>query len=102
MVVDGSHGSFPFTGTFRLPFVLRALPIPDGKGGTVNMPCGPTFPCDAIAFGGAPTPLNLMDRYDLVAATRPLYLLDDLATIVPVQSAEFGGGWATVKFEISF
>jgi hypothetical protein len=93
---------FPFTGTFRLPFVLNALPVPDGNGGTVKMPCGPALPCDLAAFGGAPTPLNPMDRYDLVAGTRPLYLLDDMASIVPVESSEFGGGWATVRFEINF
>ena len=102
MSVDGAKGAIPFTGVFRLPFVLRALPVPDGKGSTVNVPCGPSLPCDAIAFGGTPTPLNPLALYDLIAATRPLYLLDDMATIVPVQSSEFGGGWATVRFEISF
>jgi hypothetical protein len=101
-VSDGRGSTFPFTGTFRLPFVLRALPIPDGAGGTVSIPCGPSLPCDTVAFGGAPTPLDPMSNYDLVAATRPLYLMDDLATIVPLKSDEFGYGWAMVKFEISF
>ena len=99
---DGLGGTFPFTGTFRLPFVLMSLPIPDGTGGTVSVACGPSLPCDAVAFGGAPTPLNPMSNYNLIAATRPLYLMDDLTTVVPIQSGEFGYGWAMVKFEISF
>jgi hypothetical protein len=98
MRINGARGSIPFTGTFRLPFVLTSLP--DGQGGTV--PCGPTVPCDLVAFGGLPLPLQPMERYDLVKATRPLYLLDDLANIVPVQASEFGVGWAAVKFEINF
>ena len=102
MMIDRNRAAIPFTGTFRLPFVLTALPVPDGHGGTLQMPCGPTFPCDAIAFAGAPAPLNPMERYDLAAATRPLYLLDDMQSIVPVRASEFGAGWATVKFEISF
>lgn len=28
--IEGAKGAIPFTGTFRLPFVLRALPVPDG------------------------------------------------------------------------
>src|SRR5262249_25493590 len=99
---DGRGSTFAFTGTFRLPFVLTALPMSDGAGGTVSEVCGPSLPCDAVAFGGAPTPLNPMSNYNLVAATRPLYLMDDLATLVPLQASEFGYGWAMVKFEISF
>jgi hypothetical protein len=72
----------PFTGTFRLPFVL---PYPD-----------------VAVFGAAPLPLNPMDRYDVTQTTRPLYLLDDMQQIMPVQASEFGAGYATVKFEISF
>jgi hypothetical protein len=101
-LVDDRGVTSPFTGTFRLPFVLTSLPVPDGKGGSVSMGCGATLPCDAVAFGGAPTPLNPMTNYDLVAATRPVYLLDDMASVVPLTSGEFGYGWAMVKFEISF
>ena len=73
----------PFTGTFRLPFVLQ-------------MP-------DAALFGNQlPLPLTPMDRYDVTQMTRPLYLLDDMQNIEAVESSEFGGGWATVKFEINF
>jgi hypothetical protein len=100
-LTDGQGGAVPFTGTFRLPFVLRSLSVPT-PGGVVVTPCGPELPCDATAFGNAPTPLNPMSFYDLVAATRPLYLLDDLVSTVPVQSGEFGAGWAAVKFEITF
>jgi hypothetical protein len=103
MRINGTRGAIPFTGTFRLPFVLNSLPVPDGQGGTVEVPCGPmTMPCDASLFGPLPLPLQPMERYDLVTGTRPLYLMDDLANIVPVQSSEFGAGWAAVKFEISF
>jgi hypothetical protein len=102
LTIDGAQGAIPFTGTFRLPFVMNSLPVPDGKGGNLQIPCDKNFPCDAMAFGGAPTPLNPMDRYDLVGSTRPLYLLDDLQTVLPVESSEFGGGWATVRFEIAF
>ena len=72
----------PFTGTFRLPFVL---PVPD-----------------AALFGAMPLPLNPMDNYDVTKTTRPLYLLDDMKNVDAVESSEFGAGWATVKFEISF
>jgi hypothetical protein len=72
----------PFTGTFRLPFVL---PVPD-----------------AALFGALPLPLTPMDRYDVTKMTRPLYLLDDMQNIEAVESSEFAGGWATVKFEINF
>jgi hypothetical protein len=77
-----SSAAFPFTGTFRLPFVL---PVPD-----------------QALFGDALLPLAPMDRYDLTRTTRPLYLLDDMANVMPVQASEFGAGWATVKFEINF
>jgi hypothetical protein len=33
--------------------------------------------------------------------TRPFYLLDT-GDMQPVQSSEFGAGWAAVKFEINF
>lgn len=79
---DRNGGAFPFTGTFRLPFVL---PVPD-----------------QALFGNAPLPLTPMDRYDITRTTRPLYLLDDMANVMPVQASEFGAGWATVKFEINF
>jgi hypothetical protein len=101
-LVDDRGATFPFTGTFRLPFVLTSLPMPDGNGGSVSMACGDALPCDAVAFGGAPTPLNPMSNYNLVAATRPVYLLDDMASVVPLTSGEFGYGWAMVKFEINF
>lgn len=82
MVLPSRGGTFPFTGTFRLPFVL---PAPD-----------------AALFADLPLPLNPMDNYDVTQTTRPVYLLDDMQNIEPVQAREFGGGWATVKFEISF
>ena len=93
--------SSPFTGTFRLPFVISGLGA-DGKPCTPSGGDATCFPVnDAFFFGSAPTPLNPMDRYDLVNATRPLYLQDD-GSVDAVESSEFGGGWATVKFEISF
>lgn len=101
-LTDDRGGTFPFRGTFRLPFVLTSLPVPDGSGGTVWMPCGAALSCDQLAFAGTPTPLSPMSNYDLVAATRPVYLLDDLATVVPVAAFEYGYGWAMVKFEIDF
>jgi hypothetical protein len=101
-LADDQGGTFPFTGTFRLPFVLTSLPLADGNGRTVSVQCGAALPCDAMAFGGAATPLSPMSNYNLVAATRPLYLLDDLATVVPLMPNEFGYGWGMVKFEISF
>jgi len=97
--------SYPFAGTFRLPFVLASpLVLPNGQGGVIQVPCGavPLPGCDAVIFSGAPTPLNPMEHYDLVNTTRPLYLMDDMQNIAPVQAAEFGGGWAAVKFEIRF
>jgi len=105
ITAQGLKGGIPFKGTFRLPFQLTSpLVFPDGKGGTVEIPCGasPLPGCDAAIFGAAPTPLNPMERYDLVNATRPLYLMDDMKNIAPTASSEFGGGWAAVKFEISF
>jgi hypothetical protein len=109
MRINGTRNAIPFTGIFRLPFVLTSLPVPDGKGATVDMECGPTFPCDQVAalagLFGVPAPalpLSPMQRYDLTTGTRPLYLLDDFVSIVPVQASEFGAGWAAVKFEISF
>jgi hypothetical protein len=93
--------STPFTGTFRLPFVIAGVTAAGGV--CTPSPADPTcFPVnDGVFFGGMPTPLNPMERYDLNAATRPLYMLDD-GNVVPLQSSEFGAGWATVKFEINF
>ena len=78
----GTFKSSPFTGTFRLPFVL---PMPD-----------------AAVFGALPLPLTPMDHYDVTKTTRPVYLLDDMKNIDAVEASEFGAGWATVKFEIGF
>jgi len=105
LTAQGTKGGVPFKGTFRLPFQLTSpLVVPDGMGGTITIPCGasPLPGCDSVIFGAGPTPLNPMERYDLVNATRPLYLMDDMSNIAPLQSSEFGGGWAAVKFEISF
>ena len=91
----------PFHGTFRLPFVIAGVTA-NGAActqGPKNPACVPVN--DAFFFGALPTPLNPMERYDLTTATRPLYLLDD-GNVVPVGPSEFGGGWAAVKFEISF
>lgn len=93
--------TIPFTGTFRLPFVIAGV---TAKGGVCTpAPTDPTcFPVnDAAFFSGVPLPLTPMERYDLNAATRPLYMLDD-GNVFPVQSSEFGAGWAAVKFEINF
>jgi len=94
--------SIPFNGTFRLPFVIAGVRA-DGSTCTPD-PSDPTcFPVnDAALFGPLPLPLTPMERYDVTKMTRPLYLLDDMHNIVPVQSSEFGAGWAAVKFEISF
>lgn len=91
----------PFQGTFRLPFVIAGVTAT----GSVCTPSPADPACfavnDAFFFGALPTPLNPMERYDLTAATRPLYMLDD-GNVVPVGASEFGGGWAAVKFEINF
>jgi hypothetical protein len=78
----GTWKTVPFSGTFRLPFVV---PVPD-----------------AALFSGLPLPLTPMDHYDVTRTTRPLYLLDDMQNMAPVEAREFGGGWATVRFEINF
>jgi hypothetical protein len=91
----------PFTGTFRLPFVIAGVTAAGGVC-TPSPKDATCFPVnDAFFFGGAATPLQPMERYDLTTATRPLYMSDD-GSVVPVGSSEFGGGWAAVKFEINF
>jgi hypothetical protein len=105
---NGSRGaSFPFTGTFRLPFVMSGLKV-DGSGictpSLTDAACWPMNDSGFFTtFYGAvpPLPLAQMERYDLSKMTRPFYLLDT-GDMQPVQSSEFGAGWAAVKFEINF
>jgi hypothetical protein len=93
--------AFPFTGTFRLPFVIKGVQA-DGSPCTPGAEAPGCFPLnDAAVFGALPLPLTPMERYDLTQTTRPLYLQND-GSVLPVQSSEFGGGWAAVKFEIGF
>jgi len=106
----------PFTGTFRLPFVISGLKVDgsgtciiDGHGGPPPSPgeatCLPVNDETFWAINGMaapPLPLTPMDRYDLTTTTRPFFLLNDMKNIVPVQASEFGAGWAAVKFEIDF
>jgi len=88
MVLAGGGGTVPFTGTFRLPFVL---PYPDaylsGPYGWGPLPLTP-FPADTCTAQGS--------------CTRPLYLADDMSSVFPVGAQEYGLGYATVKFEITF
>jgi hypothetical protein len=111
MRINGARGFIPFTGTFRLPFVLTSpLQVPDGVGGVIDIPCGSPVGCDDTAawlgfYGPQPPALPLApwnpNRYPLTNGTRPLYLLDN-GMVAPVKAEEFGAGWAAVKFEINF
>jgi hypothetical protein len=107
MVINGTRGAFPFSGTFRLPFVVQGVK-PDYSGFCTPGGAVACWPLNDAAYftmwQGAvpPLPLNPMDHYDLTVMTRPLYLMDDGRTMVPVTANEFGGGWAAVRFEISF
>ncbi len=94
MVLDGNGGTVPFTGTFRLPFVL--------PGGDALL---------AAVFGWGPLPLTPFPTkfYDdqasscpsgIASCSRPLYLGSDGP--LPVAAEEYGLGWPTVRFEISF
>lgn len=92
MVLDGG-GTVPFTGTFRLPFVL---PYPDaGLFHGLPLPLAP-FPTKFYTdqLGTCPTG-------DTNSCTRPLYLGDN-GSPFPAQAEEYGLGWPTVRFEITF
>ena len=105
--LDNSGGNVPFTGTFRLPFVIEGIDMTNGQPCTpaadnaVCMPVGDDLFWKLSGVPTPPLPLTPMERYDLTRMTRPFYLLDD-GNIVPVGASEFGGGWAAVKFEIKF
>lgn len=93
MVLDGAGGTVPFTGTFRLPFVL---PHPDSKVfRRAPLPLTP-FPTKFYADQGFCTTAD-----PLRSCTRPLYLSDNF-TPFPVEAEEYGLGWPTVRFEITF
>ena len=105
--LDGVSNNVPFKGTFRLPFVIEGINVTNGQPCTpsaadpVCLPVGDDLFWQLSGVPTPPLPLQPMERYDLTRMTRPLYLLDD-GGIVPVGSSEFGGGWAAVKFEITF
>ncbi len=105
--LDGVSGNVPFSGTFRLPFVIEGINVTNGQPCTpsatdpVCMPVGDDLFWQLSGVPAPPLPLQPMERYDLARMTRPFYLLDD-GNIVPVGASEFGGGWAAVKFEIKF
>ena len=84
MKLDGVRGHVPFTGTFRLPFVLG---YPDAYL--------------SGAYGWGPLPLTPFP-FSTDASTRPLYLGDDMQSLLPVQASEYGLGYPTVRFEIKF
>ena len=104
MVLDGNGGTVPFTGTFRLPFVLPCLQLPDD-----TLLCGDASL--AAVFGWGPLPLTPFPTkfYDqagncqsgIASCSRPLYLGSD-GSPLPVAAEEYGLGWPTVRFEISF
>jgi hypothetical protein len=78
--VDGAEDGIPFTGTFRLPFVL---PV-----------CSDGTPA---ATGSCTAPATLTDL-----VTPPLYLGDNFVPFQVAQPGEFSLGEPTVRFEISF
>ena len=84
MHLDGVRKAVPFTGTFRLPFVL---PYPDAYM--------------SWAYGWGSLPLA-PSPFSTDKSTRPLYLGDDMQSLLPVQASEFGLGYPTVRFEIKF
>ena len=121
MKLDG-FGAAPFTGTFRLPFVLDKATM-DAAGANPTNPLYPlsqalTFffgddtPADArvaAILGWALLPLEPFPTKFYTGAcpgatascTRPLYL-DDSGNLLPVAADEYGRGYATVRFDITF
>ena len=105
MVLDANGGTVPFTGTFRLPFVLPCLQLPDD-----TLLCGDASL--AAVFGWGPLPLTpfptkfYTDQAStcpsgIASCSRPLYLGSG-GSPLPVAAEEYGLGWPTVRFEISF
>lgn len=105
MVLDGAGGTVPFSGTFRLPFILSQDPGGDAAlaalFGWGPLPLTP-FPTKFYAgqtMGGAPictTPVPTD------SCSRPLYLDDDFTTAIPVTAEEYGLGYPGVRFDITF
>lgn len=123
MVLDGGGGTVPFTGTFRLPFVLDKATVDKANPGDALYPLrqglilffGDDTPADAnvaalLGWGSLPlTPFPTKfytDQTDkcptgIVSCTRPLYLGSD-GSLLPVAAEEYGLGWPTVRFDITF
>ena len=101
VVRDGSHTRHPFTGTFRLPFVL---PYPDAWLATLYgwgpLPLTPfpmkLYPGQKDADGNTLCPTG-----DTQSCSRPLYLGDNWYPF-DVVAEEYGLGYPTVRFEINF
>ena len=101
------NGPIPFTGIFRLPFVLPG--IPDAAIGLGPLPLTP-FP--TFAFTGQTSDGNPVCTTPdpLASCTRPLYILDIDAFLKsngqrglgPVQAIEYALGYPTVRFDIKF
>ena len=102
MKLDGNHKKHPFTGTFRLPFVL---PFPDAAlFDAAPLPLNP-FPTK-FYVGQTVTVANVQvpictTPIPLDSCTRPLYL-DDSFNPFPVAADEYGRGYPTVRFDVKF
>ena len=117
--LDGPRQDIPFTGTFRLPFVLGPTNTPASLLGALNAYFGGSTGDSAFAvlfqyLGSTwgPLPLNpfptafYIDQLKacpngIDSCSRPLYMTDD-GNVFPVQASEYGLGYPAVRFEISF
>ena len=98
LVLHGFNGHVPFTGTFRLPFVL---PFPDAAlFDGLPLPLNP-FPMKFYAFQVDASGDPICPTGDTLSCTRPLYL-DDSFNPFPVGAEEYGLGYPTVRFDITF
>lgn len=117
--LDGPRRDIPFTGTFRLPFVLGPTNTPASLRGALNAYFGGSTGDSAFAalfqyLGSTwgPLPLNpfptafYIDQLKacpngIASCSRPLYMTDD-GNVFPVQASEYGLGYPAVRFEIKF
>jgi hypothetical protein len=119
MVLDGAGGTVPFTGTFRLPFVLGPTNTPAALlaalnayfgGSTADAAFVALFQSLGVDWGQLPlTPFPTAFYTDqpsacpngILSCSRPLYMADD-GNVFPVQASEYGLGYPPVRFEIKF
>jgi hypothetical protein len=98
MQIDGRHRPVPFTGTFRLPFVL---PYPDAAlFGALPLPLTP-FPTKFYVGQKDAAGKPICQSDDTSSCTRPLYL-DDSGSPFPLTAEEYGLGYPTVRFDVTF